>query len=273
MLRGCNKIKILFVFCCMVGSVSFPSWAIGGDTFTAFEDESGEIEYKMTGSMIKKGHENLKWILNGHKTKKETILINEIMGITQETNQTTYTDGIWIYNHKHGSPSVIRVENPVLKGLAQRGEKDLQKTGGTLITKMDGRDIGKMTVLGKECVKWLIEKLMSTTCVWRGLPLWTKAGPPGMETIQIATKLTIGNVSEKDVTLPANVKIVEGKDPMEMLRKMQTGEGASSSNRPTVRPRDGGGGGAKSPPPDPMEFLKKLKELQKSMGGQMPQGK
>lgn len=238
----------------------------GIDDLKLYELESGRITYTLSG--FQSGTETLTWIEHGRKTRRETVRKMRFMGMTQEQKETVVTDGLWIYNVNHNTQTATKMENPMFKSLVAQGRTDMLKTGEDLMRAMKGRIVGKKTILGKPCVKWLVEQMMNmTTCVWRGIALMTQGGMPGMEIIQTATEIKTGGVSADAVALPAGIRVIEGTDPMKQLQDMRQPRSFS--------PPPGMGGSPKNGTKnqDPMKLLEQFKKMQEQMKkqGGMPE--
>ena len=163
-----NTPKILGLGVAIALSLSLPSpsMSAGIDELKLYEIEEGRITYTMSG--FQTGTETLIWKDHGRRTKRDTISKINFMGVKQENKQTTFTEGTWIYNFNPLTASATKMENPVFKMFLEGGQTDMVKTGEDMMRAMGGKIVGKDTILGKPCVKWLIQQMM-TTCVWKGI--------------------------------------------------------------------------------------------------------
>ncbi len=231
-----------------------------------YEIESGRITYSISGVQV--GTETVVWKDYGRRSMRKVESQIEFMGVKQENRQTTITDGIWIYTLDLDNNSATKVENPILKGLLEKGDGNMLKTGEDMMRGMGGKVVGKDTVLKKSCTLWRNEQMMNmTACIWKGLPLMTKGGTPGMEVVQTATALSIGKVRDEEVSLPAGMKIVEGEDPMAALRKMQGNRSPEGGGMSNFKGMPGGS----SEGQDPAKMMEEMKKMQERIQEEMKQ--
>lgn len=257
-------VTLLWMGSC-IGGLAPSSWAANLDHMKPYEVEEGRIDYTMSG--MSSGTSTLEFTKWGLKSATRTKSIVNIMGVKQETDQLTILDGKWAYNVDMVTRAATKMENPMWKGLAEHKDQTLIKTGEDMMKAMGGRMVGKETIVGKTCEWWEIPKLMSKTCVWKGLALKTMAGMPGMEITQTAVRIDLGSVPDSHVSLPPNVKVrlIEGIDPMKQLREM--GGMSRSQGRKSKKGLPGGLGLGEGAPQgqDMQKMLEHFKKMQEEM--------
>ncbi len=255
-----SKVRVIFLgIVLFVGVSTTPTRGAEIKDIKFFEIEAGRITYTVSG--FQTGIEIFTWKDYGLRSMRKVESQTEFMGVKQENRQITVMDGIWIYTLDPASNTATKMENPIIKGMVEKGDGDIRKAGEEMMRAMGGKVVGKETVLGKPCVLWLNEQMMNMkTCVWKGIALKTQGGMAGMEVNQTATDLKIGKVSDEEVSLPAGVKIVDQENPMEAIQKMQRG-----------RPPGGGMKNFKGMPgglpegQDPAKMMEQLKKMQEEM--------
>ena len=239
------------------------SLAANLDNMKPYEIEEGRIEYKLSG--INNGTETLQFTKWGIKASTRTKTTMTIMGMTQKTDQLTITDGLWIYNVNMATNTATKMQNPMFKSLANRKNKTLKQTGEDLMKAMGGKIVGKDTVLGKTCDWWEVPQLMMKTCVWKGLPLKSKAGMKGMEVAHTAVNIQLGHIPDSQVSLPANVTVVNQEDPLKQLQELRTNPRSKKAKRPKGMDELDKLGGAGPQNEDMMKMLEQFKKMQEEM--------
>ena len=134
------------------------------------------------------------------------------------------------------------------------------KAGIDFMKEMGGKIVGKETILGKVCDWWEMKQMMTKICIWRGVPLKTVAGMPGMEMIQTAVDLKVGAIPDSQVSLPSHVKVVKEIDPFKHMQEFQglgrgPGMGRMKKGTRETRPQS----------PDMRKMLEQLKKMQEQM--------
>ena len=186
----------------MIGALSLKAHAGNLENVKFYEIEAGQIEYTISG--VNTGIESMKWNNWGRKTVRRMKSTMSMMGVTQSTDQLMYTDGRWVYIVDQVTNTATKMESPMLN-MANRKDPNLMKAGTDFMKAMGGKIVGKETILGKVCDWWEMKQMMTKTCIWRGVPLKTVAGMPGMEMIQTAVDLKVGAIPDSQVSLPSHV--------------------------------------------------------------------
>jgi len=234
-----------------------PAGAAGIDDVKFHEVEAGSITYALSG--FQSGTETLLWEDYGRRTKRHTNSETNFMGMKQKNEQIVFTEGTWLYNFDPAKNTATKMENPALRMFLQSGKTDMIKTGEDIMRAMGAKSVGKDTILGKPCVKWLIEQMAkTTTCIWKGIALKTTSGMQGMAFTHTATAIQTGGISKADVSLPAGTKVVEGPDPAKLMEQFQQGRLPRTPGM-GGRPKDGPGN------QNPAAMLEQLKKMQEEM--------
>jgi len=241
----------------MIGALSLKAHAGNLENVKFYEIEAGQIEYTMSG--VNTGTESMKWNNWGRKTVRRMKSTMSMMGVTQSTDQLMYTDGRWMYNVDQVANTATKMESPMLN-MANRKDPNLMKAGTDFMKAMGGKIVGKETILGKVCDWWEMKQMMTKTCIWRGVPLKTVAGMPGMEMIQTAVDLKVGAIPDSQVSLPSHVKVVKEIDPFKHMQEFQglgrgPGMGGMKKGTRETRPQS----------PDMRKMLEQLKKMQEQM--------
>ncbi len=253
-----NRMFWGIIMAILLGGFSLFSHAGNLENMKFYEIEEGRIDYAMTG--VNTGTESMEWNNWGRKTARRTKGTMSMMGITQSLDQLMFTDGRWVYNVNQTDNTATKMENPMFKDMAHRKDLDMMKVGADFMKAMEGKIVGTETIIGKKCDMWEMKQMMTKTCIWRGIPLKTISGMPGMEVTQTAVHLNLGSVPDKRVSLPASVKVVETVDPFKQMQEMQglgrgSGmEGVTKGKRET-RPQA----------PDMRKMMEQFKKMQEQM--------
>lgn len=210
--------------------------AADGPVMKFYTVKEGQITYQLTGTQA--GTETFYFTEYGNKTRRDTHVSMEMMGMAQRTDTVVLTDGPWMYTFDPAKKEATKRKNPMFASLAEQGDLDRLKTGEDVMKALGGTKTGRDKVLGYDCDRWELKQLMTTTCVtneW--LALWTKSGMGNMGSQQTATAIKIGPVPLGITSLPAGTHVVEGADPMQSLRQFQQqGVGRSSTRKKTGKP-------------------------------------
>jgi len=260
-----SKNSMALVFVAWVIVVVWTPWSQAANLqdMKPYEVEEGRIEFKLSG--MTKGSEVLEFKDWGRKAATRSNNTVSIMGMTQETHQLTIIDGEWVYNVDLSKNTATKIKNPFYAGLAEQGNQDLQRTGEDLLKAMGGKKVGKDTILGKTCDWWEIEQLMSKSCIWKGIGLKTIGGLPGMEIVHTAVNIQLSKISDSRFSLPPNVKVVKGEDPLKQLREFQS---QSGTQRPQgLKDAEGrtGAGPQGEDMPNMQEMMEQIKKMQEEM--------
>jgi len=178
------------------------SITVSAQDFKRYEFKSGKVVYQSTGSM--NGAETMYFDNYGMLEVKNTKATLEMMGIKQVTDTKVIMDGKWIYTLDNNSGEANKMENPLYSMFPDGG--DLEKVGEEMMINMGGKKIGTVSLLGKECDIWEIEKLMSKVWVWKSIPLKSEVNMMGMNITQIATNVEVDiDVSADKFKIPEGV--------------------------------------------------------------------
>lgn len=188
-----------------------------------YKTRAAIVEYKMSG--MQTGTETLYFDRWGMREAKYTQTEIKAGTIVVKQNRITLLDGEWTYNVDLDSKTGTKIPTPLLKeltGAAKREDKDATEIGEEMMTRMGGRKIGTETVLGKPCDVWEIKNMNTKSWVWQGVTLKSIVNMMGKTQTTEATRLQDNvNIPEGKLTLPPNVKITEGADPMDMLKNLR----------------------------------------------------
>ena len=199
---------LLLLFPIMVMGWDVSSFALDSAHIKYYDIEEGRVDYALAG--LSQGTMTLEFKDWGRRSAIRTQSIVSVMGMTQTMNDLIITDGRWVYTIDLATGTAIKIENPVLKELKSRRNASMIQTGRDIMIALGGKEIGTDTILGKTCVLWENHQMMSTSCVWKGLPLQTTSGISGMEMTQTAVVIQIGSIPDSHVSVPADVHIEDG---------------------------------------------------------------
>jgi hypothetical protein len=256
--HGFGRLFLEFVVGVMLGALSLQAHAGNLENVKFYEIEAGQIEYTM--SEVNTGTESVKWNNWGRKTVRRMKSTMSMMGVTRSTDQLMYTDGRWVYNVDQAANTATKMESPMLKNMSNRKDPNLMKVGTDFMKAIGGKIVGKETILGKVCDWWEMKQMMTKTCIWRGVPLKTIAGIPGMEVIQTAIDLKVGAIPDSQVSLPSHVKVVKVIDPFKHMQELQglgRGSGIAGKKEGTQEIMPQG--------QDMRKILEQLKKMQEHM--------
>lgn len=262
-----NRAEKTLVFGLVAGTMvlGWSSWSPAANlkNLKPYEVEEGRIEYELSG--MTKGSEVLEFKEWGRKAATRTKNTVSIMGMTQETDQLTIIDGEWVYNVDLSQNTATKIKNPFYAMLSERADQDFQGTGTELLKAMGGKEAGNDTILGKPCVWWEIQQMMSKSCIWKGIGLKTIAGLSGMEIIHTAVNIQLLRIPDSRFSLPANVRVVQGEDPLEQLREFQS----KSRNRKPKGMKEPAGSPETVPQtpemPDMQKMMEQIQKMQEEM--------
>ncbi len=133
--------------------------------------------------------------------------------------------GEWTYNVDLDAKTGTKIPTPLWKEItsgAKREGKDATEIGEDMLVRMGGRKVGTATVLGKPCELWEIKSLKAKSWVWQSVTLKTEVNMMGQTMTSEAVRLQDNaSISEEKLTLPKDVKITEGVNPMDMLKNLK----------------------------------------------------
>lgn len=201
------------------------SWGANGwsQEFRRYKIRAAVVEYKMSG--MQTGTETLYFDRWGMRETKYTQTEIKAGTIVVKQNRMTLLDGEWTYNVDLDTKTGTKIPTPFMKeltGTAKRESKDATEIGEEMLARMGGRKIGTETVLGKPCDVWEIKNLNAKSWVWQGVTLKTVVNMLGqMMTTEAVRVQDNASIPEEKVTLPKDVKITEGANPMDMLKNLR----------------------------------------------------
>ena len=175
--------------------------------------KKGHVTYNITGS-LQHGNEDLYFDKSGSVEAKYTTLKIKMGGFTQETKSAVFTEGDWIYTVDLKTKTGTKQQNPILKNMKGKKIKDV---GKEWMIRMDGKKIGKGTILGKPCEIWLVQNLSSKIWVWNWVPLKMEVDMGGMKMTYIATKIST-TFDKKKLRRPTNIKYKDTGDILKNFR-------------------------------------------------------
>lgn len=183
---------------------------------------SGMVTYTLSG--VQNGTETLYFDQWGMREAKHTQAEIGAAGITVQQNQLVVMADGWTttvdLNRKTGS----RIPTPLMPELietAKREGGDMTDIGEAMMTRMGAVKVGTETLLGKPCDIWEIQQMNSKTWVWQGITLKTEVRMGGQTVLIEATEVQDNiDVPEERFTIPADVQVVEGTNPLEGLRNL-----------------------------------------------------
>lgn len=191
--------------------------------FRRYKMRAAIVEYKMSG--MQSGTETLYFDRYGMREAKYTQTEIKAGTIVVKQNRMTLLDGEWTYNVDLDTKTGTKIPTPFMKeltGAAKREGKDATEIGEEMLARMGGRKIGTETVLGKPCDVWEIKNLNAKSWVWQGVTLKTVVNMMGqMMTTEAVRLQDNASIPEEKLTLPKDVKITEGANPMDMLKNLR----------------------------------------------------
>ncbi len=194
-----------------------------GQEFHRYKIRSGIIEYKMSG--MQTGTETIYFDRWGMREAKYTQTEIKAGSISVKQNRLGLLDGEWTYAVDLDQKTGTKIATPLMKeltGAAKREGKDATDIGEEMLARMGGRKTGTATLLGKTCDVWEIKNLNAKSWVWQGLTLKTEVNMMGKTTTTEAVRLQDNvSVPEEKLTLPKDVKITEGVNPMDALKNLK----------------------------------------------------
>jgi len=201
------------------------SWSAESSSqdFRRYKIRSGIIEYKMSG--MQTGTEKIYFDRWGMREAKYSQTEIKVGTMSVKQNQFSLLDGEWTYTVDLDKKTGTKIPTPLMKeltGAAKRQGKDATEIGEEMLTRMGGRKIGTETLLGKTCEVWEIKNMNAKSWIWQGVTLKTEVNMMGKmmttEAVRLQDNVT---VPEEKLTLPKDVKITEGANPMEMLKNLK----------------------------------------------------
>ncbi len=172
--------------------------------------ESGKVTYKIKSP-------------EGTGTK---VLIFDSWGMRESVRETiqkngrTVKDQITILNNgKAYTVDMLTKEAEDISesaGMAMLiGGKDMTASGRKMLESMGGKMTGTENFLGKNCEKWVVHTMGTTTMlVWKGLTLKTTASIMGIKNTEEAVSIKTGlSFSDSDFEPPAGVEIISHEGP------------------------------------------------------------
>jgi len=201
------------------------SWSADsfGQELRRYKIRSGIVEYKMSG--MQTGTETIYFDRWGMREAKYTQTEIKVANMSVKQNQLTLLDGEWTYTVDLDKKTGTKMPTPLWKELtaaAKREGKDATAIGEEMLTRMGGRKIGTEAMLGKSCDVWEIKSMNAKSWIWQGVTLKTEVKMMGKMMTTEAVRLQDNvNVPEEKLTLPKNVKINEGANPLDVLKNLK----------------------------------------------------
>lgn len=182
---------------------------------------SAVVEYALRG--VQSGKEIVRFDRWGLRESNATRTEVTAGGMTVPSNVETLMDGEFTYAINRQANTATRTHNTLLTEIAQTHKtKDLEEIGEKTLKAMGAKKTGTATFLGKKCDVWEVKNLGTKLWVYKGLTLKSETNMSGMKIIREATKFEENaKVAETDLSIPATMKVLEGKTPMEVLKQMK----------------------------------------------------
>jgi len=191
--------------------------------FRRYKIRSGIIEYKMSG--MQTGTEKIYFDRWGMREAKYSQTELKVANMSVKQNHFSLLDGEWTYTVDLDKKTGTKTPTPLMKELttaAKREGKDATEIGEEMLTRMGGRKIGTETLLGKTCDVWEIKSMNAKSWIWQGVTLKTEVNMMGKMMTTEAVRLQDNvNVPEEKLTLQKDVKIIEGVNPMDVLKNLK----------------------------------------------------
>ena len=191
--------------------------------FRRYKIRSGIVEYKMSG--MQTGTETIYFDRWGMREARYTQTEIKVANMSVKQNRLTLLHGEWTYGVDLDKKTGTKTPTPLWKeltGAAKRQGKDATEIGEEMLARMGGRKIGAETLLGKSCDVWEIKSMNTKSWIWQGVTLKTEVNMMGKMMTTEAVRLQDNvSVPEEKLTLPNNVKITEGANPMDMLKNLK----------------------------------------------------
>jgi len=200
-------------------------WSVDsfGQELRRYKIRSGIIEYKMSG--MQTGAETIYFDRWGMREAKYTQTEIKVASMSVKQNQYSLLDGEWTYTVDLDKKTGTKMPTPLWKeltGAAKREGKDASEIGKEMLARMGGRRIGTETLLGKSCEVWEIKSMNAKSWIWQGVTLKTEVNMMGKLMTTEAVRLQDNvNVPEEKLALPKDVKIIEGANPMDVLKNLK----------------------------------------------------
>jgi hypothetical protein len=186
-----------------------------------YQIESAAIEYKLSGTQS--GKETLSFDRWGMREAKHTQTELRVAGRAIKSHRLTLLDGEWTWNIDLDKKSGIKMPTPVLPEIQKRLErekKSLTELGKEMLVHMGGKKVGEEQVLGKPCEVYEIKSLGTKTWIWQGVTLKTRVDFAGQKMLTEAVRIDDATPVPADkFAIPADVKVTEGKHPLDALRE------------------------------------------------------
>ena len=187
--------------------------AFGGNSLPNIYDmPSAKVDYKISGGGNMMGMGKVK--VTGKKRvifkdygrvyleERVEVRAQSVMGNNdvQKTHTLTYRNGAVQYSVDFKRKRIDRMVNQMASlAYAYGNSKNTQQEIEKNLKAFGAKKVGKDKVLGKSCDVWQI--MGTKMCLYKGLPLKTESNIMGINTSEVATKIT-SNVQTSDFKLP-----------------------------------------------------------------------
>jgi len=188
-----------------------------------YQIESAVVEYKLSGTQT--GKETLYFDRWGMREAKHAQTELKVAGRSFKTNRLALLDGEWTYSVDLDKKTGTKMPTPLLPELKKRLErenKSLAELGKEMLIQMGGKKVGEENLLGKPCEIWELKSLRAKSWIWQGVTLKTTVDFAGQSMVTEAVSIDDkAKISADKLTVPAGVKITEGKNPLDSLKRIK----------------------------------------------------
>lgn len=169
--------------------------------YKRYNVESGIVELAVEGSQ--QGTEKIYFDSWGWREATYESTTLKVMGMEHKNERVMYIDGEWMISYDPKTNYATRTTNPMLTDLMEKGEtQNLTEVGQQMIENAGAKMTGTETIAGKECQKWELSSLGTTTWVWKGLTLKIVTNIMGMTITKMATSVQTGVSVPTDKLIP-----------------------------------------------------------------------
>ena len=182
---------------------------------------SALIEYAISGTQS--GKEILHFDRWGLREAKVENLELKAGRMTIPSKTESIMDGEFLYVLDHGKNTATKTTNQLLTQITAKHEtKDMEEIGERTLKAMGAKKTGTATFLGKKCDVWEVKNLGTRMLVYNGLVMKSETNMAGMKIIREAIRFEENaKVAEEKLTVPSTMKVIEGGNPMDIMKQMK----------------------------------------------------
>lgn len=216
-----TSIVVLLLSIVQCASAQKNSSQLDKEGYKRYAMSSAIVEYAIRGTQI--GKEILLFDRWGLREAKRENLEMKAGGMTIPTKTETIMDGEFLYALDREKNTATKTTNQLLTQItAKHDTKDLTQIGDRALKAMGAKKTGTESFLGKKCDVWEVKSLGTKMLVYNGLTVKSETNMAGMKIIREATKFEENaKISEEKLTVDSKMKVIEGGNPMEMLRQLK----------------------------------------------------